>query len=323
MAESSHVINQDALNAIVTTFETKVGEMFSNTGNDPLVNIFADTIPAGGKSAILAADDFVGQWEEWQGARVTGVSRAYVLRLELTRYTPPLLKIPRLDFQYDNIGLISSRVSRYLTQAQSYRDVIMHQALVGNAGAGPIGIDGVALFSASHPNGLNGATQSNLTTSALTQATFDAAYLAMNSYVREGGEPFGVTPRYLVVGPKLRKVGLEITGTDIRGAYVNNAGAETGTIVAAAGITNINNGVVTLIIDNRLSGVQDDYWYLVGDAPGGVKPLAWLEGMAPTSQINTDMNSDSVIMNDSFTFGLLADGQIGGYGWPSVYAGVL
>jgi phage major head subunit gpT-like protein len=284
------------------------------------VNILAKTIPAGGKTATLAARDFTGTWEEWTSARKTGTSRAYAYSLTLTKFTPPLLSIPRHDFQYDNLAMTADAVAQYLDQVKNYRDAILHTSLVSNSGAGPLGIDGVNLFSTAHPNGPSG-NQSNKGTTALSPASFATGYVAMTSLQRESGEPFRVKPRYLIVGQKLRQMALEIAASDIRGASYAADGLEAGTRLASAGISNVNNGIVEVIIDDRLTGTYDDYWYIVGE--GGVKPFAFLEGMAPTSQICTDMNNPDVIASDAFTFGLLADAQIGGYGWPNIYAGIV
>ena len=324
----SHVINQAAIDAAVTTYITKVGEMFASTDNG-LADVFAETIgPDSGKSATMLADDFTSTWRQITGnsanagGRVTGVSRAYSLSLTLQTFSPDMLSIDRKDFQYDKIGLVARRITNYLSQQAAWKDQLIHTSLFQSSGAGPTGIDGVALLSTAHPNGPSG-NQSNLGTTALSQASFDTAFVAMTSYLRENGEPFNVMPKYLVTGPKLRQTAMQITQADIRGASYANDGLEAGTRIASAGVTNVYNGVVQYVFDPRLVGTQDDYWYLIGETPGGIKPLAFLEGMSPKEQINTDMNSTEVMRTDHFLFGLLADAQIGGYGWPSIFGGIL
>lgn len=325
----SHVINQAAIDAVTTNYITKIGEMFSTDGNDPLVSMFAEVVPSGdNKTTTLIADDFNSAWRQITGnstsagGRMTGVSRAYSLALTLQTFAPDMLSIDRKDFTYDAIGIVSRRVTNYLNAQKAWKDQLLHTSLFQSSGAGPIGIDGVALFSTAHPNGPSG-NQSNLGTTALSQSSFNTGYVAMTSFLRENGEPFNVTPKYLVTGPKLRQTGLEITASDIRGASYANDGLEAGTRIGSAGISNVNNGIVQYVLDPRLVGTQDDYWYILGETAGGMKPLVFVEGMSPTEQINTDMNSTEVMRTDHFLFGLLADAQIGGYGWPAAYAGIL
>jgi hypothetical protein len=192
-----------------------------------------------------------------------------------------------------------------------------------NSGDGPVGYDGVNLISTSHPNGPSG-NQSNKTTSALSPLTFDTAFAAMTSYQRENGEPFRIVPRYLVVGPKNRLVGSEITKMDIRGRSVANTGLEAAAaVVASAGVSNAYNGTVDLVVNSRLVGTQDDYWYLVGEGPGGAKPMFFVEGAAPREQLDIDLSSPTVMQNDALTFGLIADGQYAAGMWPCIYGGIL
>ena len=324
----SHVIN-DAVAAAVTTYVTKVGEMFQTDGNDPLVNIFAETMGSGGqKNTTLLADDFTSAWRQISGnsvdagGRQTGVSRARSLVLTLQTFAPDLLSIDRKDFTYDGIALVARRITNYLSAQKAWKDQLLHTSLFQSSSAGPIGIDGVALLSTAHPNGPAG-NQSNLGTTALSQASFDTGFVAMTSFLRENGEPFNVAPKYLVTGPKLRQLAMQITQADIRGQAVANDGLEAGTRIGTAGVTNVFNGIVDYVMDPRLVGTQDDYWYIVGETAGGLKPLVFIEGMSPTEQINTDMNSSEVMRTDHFTFGLIADAMVGGYGWPAIYGGVL
>lgn len=68
-----------------------------------------------------------------------------------------------------------------------------------------LGPDGVPLTDASHPLGPNktGTVQSNEGTTALTPAAVAAARLVMMAYTDDVGQPAGLVPDLLVVGPTL------------------------------------------------------------------------------------------------------------------------
>lgn len=323
MADNSHVIGQANIDAAATIFRAMADELFTSSGDENLVNALCETLPAdGGTTTAIILEDFLGNWLEFSGARQTGVSRNYRLNVALTTWAVQL-KVRRRDAEYDRTGIVAARVRKFMSAAQSYKDFVLHQGLFLNSGAGPIGFDGVNLLSSAHPNGPSG-NQSNTTTSALSPLTFDTAFTAMTSFQRENGEPFRIVPRYLVVGPKNRLVGSEITKMDIRGRSVANTGLEAGAaVVASAGVSNAYNGLVDLVVDSRLVGTQDDYWYLIGEGPGGAKPMFFVEGAAPREQLDIDLSSPTVMQNDALTFGLIADGQYAAGMWPCIYGGIL
>lgn len=325
MASASNVINRDALDASLTTFRTVFEELFTSAGNDAVVNAFCAEVSAeGGQTYQAQFQDFLGTWQEFLGAREVSPSRVSKLDITLKTYAQSMV-IPRKDFQYDKIGTVASRIRTFLSAQKSYKSAILHSALLSvNSGEGTVGYDGVNLINTSHPNAPAGGTQSNKTTSALSPLTFRSGYEAMTSFLRENGEPFNVVPKYLIVGPKNRDIAMEITKADIRGRSVANTGLEAGAaVVASAGVSNVQMGLVEPLISERLVGAMDDYWYIVGEGPGGAKPVMYLKGMDPMEQIDTDPNSANVQRTDAFTFGLIADGAFAAGAWPCIYGGIL
>lgn len=321
MADSANVISQSKIDAANVTYRAIMAELFTDvqTGLDALL---AERVSAAGAaSATLIVEDYLGTWAEFLGARVTSVSRAYSQTVTLTTWEQTL-RIARKQMAYDPTGVVAQRLQRFLSAQASYYDTLVFDALVSASGAGPTGYDGVALLATTHPNGPAG-NQSNKGTTALSQTSFDTAFTAMTSLQRENGQPFNIVPKTLLVGPKLRQRAMEITQADIRGQAVDNAGLESGTRIGTAGVTNVYRGVVDLVISPKLVGTYDDYWYLLGEGPGGMKPFIFLEGMAPTEQIDSDLSSPTVMQNDAFTFGLIADAQVGAGAWQTIYAGIL
>ena len=60
-----------------------------------------------------------------------------------------------------------------------------------------------------------------------------------------------------------------------------------------------------------------------GEAPGGMKPFIFLEGLAPTEQMDVAMDSPTVMKNDAFTYGLIADAKVAAGAWQCINGNIL
>ena len=85
----------------------------------------------------------------------------------------------------------------------------------------------------------------------------------------------------------------------------------------------VDRGIVDLVVSPKLVGTYDDYWYILGEAPGGMKPFIFLEGLAPTEQMDVAMDSPTVMKNDAFTYGLIADAKVAAGAWQCINANIL
>lgn len=173
----------------------------------------------------------------------------------------------------DPAGLLR-RLTSWLGSAEQDFDKIVHDFLFTN----PTGYDGVSLFSTSHPRGPNGGTQSNRSTTALSGAQLRAVSAAMASLRDANGEPFGIQPDTIIVGPNLAALAREITGST-RFAAINASGVEaTSSVVAAATVPNANGlrvydgGEMAVVVDPRFVGSWADR-YLLLDTTRGAKPI--------------------------------------------------
>jgi len=101
--------------------------------------------------------------------------------------------------------------------------------------------DGKAVFHADHGNIAASG-------SAITDAAMEAAYLAFASQKDENGDPIDVLPRYLVVGPAKAAEAKKFLGTSRN----------------SAGVPNIYEGDLELIVEPRITG---NAWYLFADPP--------------------------------------------------------
>jgi len=169
-----------------------------------------------------------------------------------------------------------------------------------------------------------GGTWSNITTSALTYATFDTAMINMQTLLDEFGKVKGVFPDTLMVGPKLRKVASEVTGADEL-ISVSNAGAlrATSSVVAAAKLPNVyGGGMINVVLNPRLQGTQDDYWYLL-KSDSRVKPIQGYIFREPESFSKLEMDDRHRLENDEFTFDIESDCVFGAGDPHAIYGGIL
>lgn len=319
------ILNQDTLDVASTTFRAVADELFER-GVPGLYPAFTDVIPTGSKVNeidILETMPVIRQWlgsKEYQSIRASKAS-ATVVPWEKS------FEIPRLDLAADKTGLIGRRIRAFMTQdgGQIY-DKICTDFLVLNTG---VGYDGVVLFSSAHPRGPSG-NQSNTTTSAFSFAQHDAIMQAGASLVDQNSEPFGIAYDTLMVGPKLMKLAMEVTQSSDRIEAVDNAGNDSGTRVAAAGVTNVygagsmlfGGGVMDLIINPRLVGTYDDYYYYL-DTRRGPKPVLLYEFRKPEAIDQMTMESEVRFTLDKFRMSVECDVIPAAGAWQTAYAGIL
>lgn len=313
---SASAINQSTLDAANTTFVDMFSEIWAKADQGAWSQ-FTQIIPNDAKLTELDAMVDLGAVREWVGSKEYGIARAYKLAVRFRKWEKTM-KVDRPDLAYDKSGTLKARIKQFMTEQAGFLDKIVTDSLVSVSGTGPTGYDGVVLFSTAHPHGPSG-NQSNKTTSALSFATFDTAQVAMRSLLKENGEPFRIVPKTLMVGPKLFKLASEITKSKDRLAGVSSATLEGGTTVAAATITNIyGGGQYNLIVNDRLVGTQDDYWYLFAGPFMGL-----VEQRAPEPVILDAMDGEQRFMKDAFLYSIEADVSPCAYAWQNVYAGIL
>ena len=198
------------------------------------------------------------------------------------------------------VDLVPNMVQGWFKKQQA----LIMEVLTSN----PLAYDGVALFSAaSRSYGDN--VIANLVTTALTATTFEAAYVAMQSYLDHSGEPLAVKPDVLVVGPALAKTASDILGN----MYVGDG--ET----SASQIQNYYNTLgVRLVVSPYLIGTKGNYWYLA-DTTDIVKGVLLQIRETPSPILS---NAQEVARHKTVDY--MADGRmVAAAGAPhKVYAGL-
>lgn len=299
------------------------GQAVFERGRPGFFEAFTEVIPTDSEENEIDLLGALPTPKEWEGREKTyQAMRAYSSVVKLKSYEASF----RLGFKkvrYDRTGLLGRRISAFFSPAGSggrFYDKLATDRLLAN----PVGYDGVAIFSSSHPHGPDGANQSNITTSALSFAVHDAVVRSMTERRDENGEPFAFSPKVMMCGPKNRARAMEITKSTERLQLAAADGTldATASGVAAAAVPNVYaGGEMNLIINPRLVGTYDDYvFYFDSD---GVKPILCYEGRAPEPHDQTEMDSEGRFTRNELRFSLEADQGYGPGLWQSSHAIIL
>lgn len=124
--------------------------------------------------------------------------------------------------------------------------------------------DGQNVFDTSH-NLLDGSGtwSNNLTTTSLTIDNLFTAKQRLREFVDRQGEPIGVLPDLLIVGPQLEQKAREI----LESPQLDHGGTTSG---MPGPRTNIAQGMVDLAVFDYIT---DDSWYVLGTRGGARKPF--------------------------------------------------
>lgn len=316
------VTNKSVFDSASTVFHELADEIFGEEVPGQW-STFADTMPTNSKTNTLDVLEAMPVVREWVGPKQYPDVNADSLTLTMKQYEASF-SLKRIDLAGDQTGQIGKRIRQWLGAVSRFYDKIATDVLLSASGAGPTCYDGQALFSTAHPRGPANATQSNLSTTALSFAQHDAVRLAMASYRDVHSEPLGISPNLLMCGPKLEKLAKEITQSTERMLPINASGVEAASsVIAASTIPNVfGGGDTTLVINPRLVGTYDDYYYYL-DTTRGVKPIMGFEMRKVEAHEQTDMDGTPRFELDELRFSLEADVVFGAGVWQVAYAGIV
>jgi len=300
--------NTEYLNYGQQIFDRPFGGLFS---------LFTQVLPCDGRALELDAIGPSSEAEEMLGSRVWTGFREYAKRAEVKPYSIKGVSLRRDRVEKDPTGAMAARLRDFLDGARDFWDKPVTDLLISN----PTGIDGVALLSASHPHGPDGATWDNVTSSALSQTELKAGWVAMTSLRNERGAPMGIMPTHLMVGPKYYREALDLTGS-ARPVPISTAGAVDATSGVQSAVLQENwlKGQLQVILNPRLVGTTtEDAWFLM-DLSKSVRPIVAGEAIKPAAFVATDANSDGMQNLSQYRYWVEGYAAIGG-GVPHVIYG--
>jgi phage major head subunit gpT-like protein len=218
------------------------------------------------------------------------------------------------DDQYDMIRLrvrdLADRV------AEHQHKMTVEQLAKGFTG---LGYDGVSFFNAAHQTA-PGSTWSNRTTSALSANSLASAINDMMYVPDDRGEPLGIIPDTLLVGPKLQWSAIELIESPVV-VYTGNINDT----APSTAYKNAFQGKLKLIVSPYLRGAYDDYWFLLdtGRAMRGVILQQRSDVPVEFSALQNPNMSDASWWTDRFYYGVRARYNVG-YGlWQTAYGAIL
>jgi len=295
--------NQSVIDVANTTYRAKFDEIFAARPPGPY-DRYTEVIPTDTLVNEVDLLETMPLVRQWTGSKVFQSILASNFTATIQSYERSF-EIKRLKLAGDKLGMIGRRISLMMSDAGQIYDNICWSYLVSN----PTGYDGVALFSASHPRGPAGGTQSNISATALSFAQHDAIMSAGASLRDANGEPLRIAYDTLIVGPSNKKLGMEITQSKERIVGISNAGVTdaASNVVGGATIPNVyGGGEMELIVDPRFVGsYANKCLYL--DSKRGPKPIILYEFRAPEPIQQTDMAADSRFLHDTLRYSVECD----------------
>jgi phage major head subunit gpT-like protein len=228
------------------------------------------------------------------------------------------LSIDRRTLEDDQYGLLMKRVRALGVEPVRHWNKLAYTGLA--LGATTLCYDGQYFVDTDHSEGDSG-TQSNKSTTALSDTQLQLAEAAMMGFVDDKGECMEIMPDTLVVGPKLARFASDLLESSV-------IVKEPGDGAIASGATtytprdNYFKGKYALVVSPYLSGTYDDYWFLL-DTSREIKPIVIQSRSDVPITIETDMEEPSAKMKEKFSFD--ARGRyVQGYGlWQTCFAGIL
>lgn len=254
---------------------------------------------------------------EWLDERKIGKRKAEQIRIINKDYASGI-RLKRNDIINDRIGVIGPQIDDLAQKAAlHYGDLIVQALVAGFTLDGDFGnaYDGKAFFAVDHQD-LEEVAQSNLSAATpLAEAAYDAARATMYSLTDAEGDPLGIIPNALIVGPSNERTALEITSSEV----IPGPGNES--------ITNVFRGTASVIISPRLVGADAGKWYLA-DLSRSVKPIilqireAITSAMLPASGSPSDFSgSERLFMQKDLLFGAQGQHAVGFGLWQFVHGG--
>lgn len=310
--------NQDiqyGLSALNTTWQEGATDFFNRGMTGPMMDL-ATVYKSPTVNLSLAWLANPPRMTEWLGERIVSQSRSYTLSSRMKKYQKTL-EIPRESIAYGQLGIAATQVAAFFDSATSEYDGHIYSKYTSSSGVGPVGYDGVALISTSHPHGPGGAVQSNHgSTANLSYSALVTADATMRLFRAENGENYGITPTHLLVGANLRVRANELMGIDRIVGLAGDGTVDGGTRVAGATKSNPMNGAMQVIVTQREAGY---HWSVLDLSKPNMKPFVMQENRFPEALSLDEMTSQPRWTRDVFQYALEGDFEATSGYWQTIY----
>lgn len=222
------------------------------------------------------------------------------------------LPIPRKWLEDDQTGLIRTRAAELGEAAMRHDNKLVYQLLT--SGFAALCHDGQYFFDSDHSEGDSG-TQSNTTSSSLSDSSLETAVTAMMGFLDDRGEPRGVVPDTLVVGPKLARKATDLAGSDVVVIRVGDGTAGTGA-TAATPFSNYHKGIIKQVIVSEY--ITNFNWFVL-QAQTALKPLILQKRSDIGQTVEDDFLDPKALQREKFIVDV-RERKVSGYGpWFKAY----
>jgi len=292
-------INAANLTALQKSYNTAFQQGLSFVPPVSVDFLFRD-FPSTTAANFYAWMEQIPGFREWVGDRVFKNVRGQKFEI-LNRDWEDSVSMARNEIEDDQYGVYTPLV-QMMGEAWTLKK---YQLIIAVLTGNPLCFTGKSIFADDHPYGDN--TVDNVVTSALSEATFNAAFLAGSGWKFSNGELCRTRFTHLVHGPKLHETAFHIVDAQFH-------------VSGGVQIDNPNYKRVQRVELEDLAGDFDDYWYLV-DASKPIKAVA--RQIRREAAPLMDTRVEEVMRTGKFD--VMADGRAAaGPTFPHlVYAGIL
>jgi len=307
---------QTALATINTTVQKASADLFQNP-QEGVYKAYCEPITSGSSLNQIVQPGANAKLRQWTGAKQFKSFRAYAQTHETVPYEASM-KLTRKEVQYDKSGIVQRRISSFLSSQADAYDRLASAALIANG----TGLDGVSLFSSSHPWATAaGGTQANTGTNSLSLSNLEACRTAGAALTFENGEYMGVDYDTVICGPTIIRLARDICEAKDRIVATNAQGAEaTSFVVDTSAMQNTWQGVFRVVEDKRLVGSYAYYWYMLDSKfSGGEKPLVLIESDPLHVTAKDKPTDDNAFHSDEYLWSVTGDLVIAPFCWMSIY----
>ncbi|MCW5945919.1 MAG: Mu-like prophage major head subunit gpT family protein [Fimbriimonadales bacterium] len=214
------------------------------------------------------------------------------------------------DDQYD---LIRLRVRELADRVAEHQHKLCVESIAN--GFTEAGYDGLSLFNASHPT-YPGGTYSNLANDPLDASGIAEAISKMMLVPDDRGEPLGIVPDTLLVGPKLQWSAIELIESPVV-VYKGN-GTDT---ASSTPYKNAFQGKLKLVVSPYLRGSFEDQWFLLDTSRAMRSIILQQRSDVPVefTAMDSGGSSESAWWHDRYFYGVRGRYNVG-YGlWQTAY----
>ena len=276
--------------------------------------------------------------QQWEGRRRferAGAKQSYMV---MNAMYDAGISFPRTVFSDDQYGILMKKISDLAVEgkrkpmALAY-DIINNGAISSTSNADyAVGIDGLPLFSASHPGKVDITstdTQSNTngsgTSTTLTVDNLNAAVSAMKNFYDNQGRPMWIVPDTLIVPPALGMVARQILHSTWLMSVGPGGSSGTPTTVSANlptfNVFNVDAGGDLKTIIETPYITSTTAWY-VACTSRVAKPVLLQERMPPELTVKMDPNtSDLVFQTNDIYCSIMARWGAAPGDWHTIFKG--